>query len=525
MPGALLIAGLMAWFAFGDLFASHTITHLHKAWFILWRLGLLTACVLAVISIRTLDRSAARTALSTIAIMVTLGIIGQSAVTFITHDYKVRKTMDSSMTVTTAKAPQFQTRVASDVADASRRNDLGALTGIGDLGEAMYLADKGVYSTLVEKKASLGGYLAVEEQKIEPTGGNGIVTVCTFNQKHAARKLSGSFSHSLDRAIAHKARGTFFDTADAYGYCSADKTPMVVVPLQKMTGWSLSTPAPAGVALYNGTTGALRVQRNVTAGQIPGPVYPMSLAAQQRESSQAIGSFSDYWHKRSGFDPDPNTGVNNSEFALTTTYGRGVYVTPLISRNGSSVTALAVISSDEVHYGKPNRLVVHKFADDEIRMGTSKATAQIQAVYSYLNEWANKKNTMEVAELTPVSQTQWIATLAQGQVVDYRVTLNADTSSCLYAADGTKLRCVDASGKITFNNQDATTAQQSNGDAPITGSTGQPGATQGLPAGTTLLAVPTGDKALRKMTTQQLVRLSAAVAQELANRAQPQPGQ
>lgn len=91
------------------------------------------------------------------------------------------------------------------------------------------------------------------------------------------------------------------------------------------------TERPAGLALYDGRTGKLTITTDTTA--VPGPSYPLSIAARQREATAAVGSFTDWWFERSGWDAseDGANAGNESEFTLQYRDGSGssAYVTPL----------------------------------------------------------------------------------------------------------------------------------------------------------------------------------------------------
>jgi hypothetical protein len=166
---------------------------------------------------------------------------------------------------------------------------------------------------------------------------------CRFSDVADAR-LGGSFGHNLGRLISEQRRWVRFVGDDAYAYCDG-ATPMVVVPLTRQVGLFVVTERPVGVAVYNGATGAVDIVDRPTG--VPGPTYPRSLAARQREATHGMSGFADWWFDRSGWDAadDGANADNESEFTLARTDGSGpLYVTPLTPRGAaSSVVAVSTV--------------------------------------------------------------------------------------------------------------------------------------------------------------------------------------
>ena len=69
---------------------------------------------------------------------------------------------------------------------------------------------------------------------------------------------------------------------------------MFTIPLYQLRGWWHPVNDFYGVALYNGATGELTIADTAEkVAEIPGPVYPMSLARTQRVSLAAEESWWD----------------------------------------------------------------------------------------------------------------------------------------------------------------------------------------------------------------------------------------
>lgn len=365
---------------------------------------------------------------------------------WVTYSYESKRAYLSAVETVDDGVPDFAERAPYPVAVAKAKPLLGDVRGTIEKVRFVTDGDEDSFNALVTKPGFLTGYQVLEHADIEPNG-DGEATTCKFSES-ATKKIHGRLMHSLDRSIAAARPGSFFDGEDAYGYCDDEKAPIVVVPLKKLAGLFHITEVPAGVALYNGNSGRLEMLDSVEDGEIPGPVFPTSLAAKLRAATEATGSFTDYLFSRAGYestdgdDDDPNAG-NTTEFALRTADGKGgVYATPLTPKGSAqTIVALGVISSSSVKSGEWNTLTVHRYSKSRVPGSTVAQT--LRGDYGDLPEWAAG---MGIFEVTPLSQTQWVASLGQNQDVSYRVLVNANGSSCLERADGSKIRCGKATG-------------------------------------------------------------------------------
>lgn len=344
-----------------------------------------------------------------------------------------------------ATVPEYNERAPLVVARAQTNSNL---TINGEPEDTTYIASADRYGTAVRKPGITDGYGQVIYQQIGPNGqsidANGNVgnQNCAFSPA-ANKRFSGWFGANLDRAILRERWGVIIDEDDSYAYCTDEGKAMMIIPLKKVTGrlfvkWEI----PAGVAVYNGDTGDIEILDEVKEGQFPGPVYPVSLSEQSRESSHAAGSLMDYWMKRVGYsdtsgdEGDPNSG-NVSEFTLRKKDNSGDhYVTPLVMHGrGSAITAIGTVSSSTLKAGELNPYQINVLPG--ARQANSAVNDQIHTDYSSL-DWAAG---IKVFEIAPTGPHTWTATLGREKSIMYRLTINPDASSCLYDLSGKKIRC------------------------------------------------------------------------------------
>ncbi|MEU2392302.1 hypothetical protein [Streptomyces sp. NPDC007369] len=337
--------------------------------------------------------------------------------------------------------PDFAARSPYLVGKAQAAPHLGDVTG--EIADITYLPDADRFATLVERRGWLTGYEVGLVQEV-PLGGSGRSRErCAFDVDVADARIGGWFGHNLGRKISARERWLRFEASDAYVTCSGE-TPVVVVPLKRQTGILVVTERPAGVALYDGRTGRLTLTTD-TAG-VPGPSYPTSLAARQREATAAVGSFADWWFERSGWDAseDGANEGNESEFTLRRRDGSGgsAYVTPLTPQGeASSVVAVATVPTRH-RGGGLAPLTVHRLTPT---WPSPKAiVALVKAEYRDVCCY----NDDQVFEVVPTGGTTWTATIGSEQNIRYRVEGRGQVGgrevSCLKAADGALIRCAYA---------------------------------------------------------------------------------
>uniref|UniRef100_A0AAU2K0T4 Uncharacterized protein n=1 Tax=Streptomyces sp. NBC_00049 TaxID=2903617 RepID=A0AAU2K0T4_9ACTN len=343
--------------------------------------------------------------------------------------------------IVTEPVPGLTARAPYVVGKAQAAPHLGDVTG--EISDITYLPDTDGFATLVERRGWLSGYEVGLVQDV-PLGGNSRSQErCAFDVSVADARISGWFGHNLGRKISAEKRWVRFEADDAYVTCSGG-TPVVVVPLKRQTGFLVVTERPAGVALYDGRTGKLTITTDTSA--VPGPSYPLSLAARQREGTAAVGSFSDWWFERSGWDASEDGANEGNESEFTLRYrdeaGSSAYVTPLTPQGeASSVVAVSTVPTRHQGGGLAP-MTVHRL--DPTWSSPKALVALIKAEYRDVCCY----NDDQVFEVVPTGGSTWTATVGSEQNIRYRVEgrgqVNGREASCLKAADGALIRCAYA---------------------------------------------------------------------------------
>ncbi|GIE77991.1 hypothetical protein Aph02nite_39410 [Actinoplanes philippinensis] len=409
------------------------------------------------------------------------------------HDsYQRDRDYASAMTVVDDPVPGLAARAPYLVGKAQAAPNLGDVTG--EIFDITYLPDADRFGTLVERRGWLSGYEVGLVQQV-PLGSNGRSSQrCAFDLEAAGARVGGWFGHNLGRLIANEQRWVRFDERDVYVYCDGD-TPMVVVPLKRQVGVLTVTERPAGAALYNGRTGQLTIT-NDTA-RIPGPTYPISLAARQREGTAAVGGFADWWAERGGWDAsdDGANEGNNSEFTLRFTDGTGsAYVTPLTPQGeASSVVAVSTVPTRQNGLGLAP-MTVHRL--NPTWSSPEAVVALIKAEYRDVCCW----NSDRVFEVVPTGGTTWTATIGSEQSIRYRIEgrgqVDGREATCLKSAEGALIRCAYAAPGSPEEQELKRIEEQKRQQQE------QPG--------------QTGD--LSRLTDQQLAELNKRLAEEMNRR-------
>lgn len=354
-----------------------------------------------------------------------------------------RNYIDDAQTNETA-SNSYVERAPQQVAIASAARNLQET--VGTVGITKSVADEGefgLWNTIVTRPGIGVGYESVQAVDVPLYGTvpSSNVALCTFDYEEANHRLAGALpQNNLARLIYQNTPlSVGFDGADMYGYCAED-TPYVVVPLQQVHGFYAAEWTVYGVAQYNGSTGELRILTDVEdVADIPGPTYPMSMAERQRGAMKTDGSYDDWFFNRIGYETtakdaeDPN-GNNNSEFQLRKTDSADIaYVTPLTTR-GESTTIVGTSEMDAKFTGQGrNDLIISRFPEDATRAANSTVVDDLMTTYSNLTDWATG---LEVFEIVPASDGNWVASIGKSQSVLYRAEIHADGTFILTDADG-----------------------------------------------------------------------------------------
>lgn len=319
---------------------------------------------------------------------------------------------------------------------------------VGDRDEVNYLpdhGDQGMYTALVDRRGFAQGYSAALSMTPAIIGTTPPSSHCEFAEDQRLRADGGWPMNNLKRAIRGETGPLLrLNSRDVYGYCDGD-VPMVVWPVTKMTGWLPTIDVPAGVVTYNGHTGEI-VHHEQAPEDLPGPSYPLSVAERQRSTTSAMGSLTDRWFNRVGYedtrgDADDPNGDNATDMVMLDTDGRVRYVTPATPRGASqSIVALMSVDGRAVSGGL-SPLVIHQIENP--RVANSTIDGRLRSEHADL-PWASGMRVFEVAP-GPEADT-WVASIGQRQ----EVTLRADV-----AADG-QITLRDRRGNI-LHQQDSPT--------------------------------------------------------------------
>lgn len=438
---------------------------------------------------------------------IAVGVVGALALvpSAIAGGFHRQVQAEASVHTATGDQPTYDWRQPWSTAAKSALSRAGNVVGDIDSGTTTFLPGQNAYATPVVARGFITGY----GQVITQAQGRSTAQVCDFERQ--VPRPGGMFSYSLMRAVARVDASLAYDADDVWAYCDSGDVAHLVVPVTRYTGFPESHPVPAGVVIFDGD--GARLLSDVDSGDLPGPVYPMSLAAAQRASTVAADGWWAKFRKQAGYETTSGTAeqtdtsegegedaadepdaTNPSELLLAREDGEGWdYVTALTPRGASSsVVAVATVRADAVKAGTLNPVDLYEL--DEPRMGNRVLAQDIESTFPELN-W--RGNDLTVKEVLPTSAGVWTATVANATAPTRRVESRADGTLCLTDLDGTELRCVDSSGSDVGDDTDT-----SDGD-------------QGEPAP----SAPTGD--LADLSDADLLDLQRAVTDELEARLAP----
>ena len=266
--------------------------------------------------------------------------------------------------------------------------------------------------------------------------GQGNVTTCRFTGEYNMSKaLHGKMGNSLLDEIAAYNKSLFFDEQDMWGYCDGDQ-PVLVIPVKTWDGYGhRATWYSAGVLKVTGSSsGKAQIEHvaEVKPGQFPGPVYPVSLAADQREETQWMAGKWNKWFRDFGYettDVESQAG-NTSEFLLKSKSDSHLYwVTPLTARGSDSqlVTAYSLIRADEAKEGTFNGMRIYVLSSDDPRVvNLDDLEARVRQAISDENPgFFSAKG--KLVEFLPLDDKNWQVYAELGGRVVYRITVPADS--------------------------------------------------------------------------------------------------
>lgn len=448
----LVVAGIAAWW--GPTLV-HAVAGQERA---LWVVGFASiaiagAACLRLFSIdsknRQVDTSGTRMAIAVgTSVALSLGAFAYLATS---GYYRAHIYNEDAMTVVEEQVPDYADRVPYDVALSTASRNLQNTTG--DLKSPKFLADAGTngeWNALITRRGFATGYESVQVSQI-PNYGLGQakdVSFCQFPEGEQMQWNGGMWWNSLKRSLySQTSPSVRVSDGSVYAYCQGD-TPVVVMPLQRTEGFWVTHEVPFGVATYS--DGKIQILTDsADIAEIPGPTNPQDLVAAQRKALAATGSLWDYVFDRSGWyasDSDGGSTQVDSEGKETTRYnnpseiqlsrenGGSDFVTPLTPPGSSeSIVGVSVSNAKMTTPGKLEPIVVHTYANGNTRSANSAVSDNIKSQYSTLSAWANG---MQVYEIVPQADGNWVASIGQQQSVVYRAIITREGTITLHTATG-----------------------------------------------------------------------------------------
>ncbi len=283
---------------------------------------------------------------------------------------------------------------------------------------------------------------------VEWDGSTENVHQCRFEGSNSLNyAIRGNFANSLPDAIRQTVDdNVYWSSVDIYGYCDGKDNPVIVIPV-KTDNWvgTRSIEVPAGVVIVRGSDSGepvIEYKRSVNRGELPGPVYPISIAYKQREMS--VWAAGRKWADNDfGFEPvniGSNAG-NTSEYNLRSLKDQGNYfVTPLTPRGSRSqaIVAVALVESDTVSYGQLNTLhiQVHREEDPNILTENDLERRAREVLRKVDPAFLNKGQNGELQEFIPSADGYWTAFAVQSGQPRYLLRIRPGQQDQAFELDG-----------------------------------------------------------------------------------------
>jgi hypothetical protein len=281
---------------------------------------------------------------------------------------------------------------------------------------------------------------------------NGVVTwdgtnaaqACTFTGQYALNvAFGGNWGQNLDDTLAREYPGLLYTHDDMWGYCRgtgaiSSREPVVVMPVTEQQSYGRRTTArAAGVLIITGSpTGEPKIEHrsSVKAGDLPGPSYPITLVAQQRDMLQWSAGRGNKNRLNFGYEPSnvASQAGNNSEYLLRDrTSGRLFWVTPLTPRGSASqlLISYSITSADETSTGGLNPQRVYVLSDNDpriVNMDDMQARVS-QAIRDQSPGFFTGDQPGKISEFLPVTTTKWQAFAELNGRVVARIEVPSDS--------------------------------------------------------------------------------------------------
>lgn len=272
-------------------------------------------------------------------------------------------------------------------------------------------------------------------------GGAGEITSCNFAGDYKInRALRGGRKNSLRHYIRSQEPYRLFSLriSDSYGFCKNGQ-PFVVMPVRRpvINGFRAMEEF-AGVLLITGSsTGepVINYRESVAPGDIPGPVYPLSLAEKQRGYNSWLGGTENWMWNDFGFEEveAESQSTNPTEYHLfSRADGRTYWVTPLTLRGTDSqvIQAFAVIASDTGVAGRLNPQTIYVLDTDREQTVVVDRLLQ-QAQNCAANLYPNFQiQGGELVEFVPGPDGSWSVFGEWNDLAIIRVRIQPGTDGC-----------------------------------------------------------------------------------------------
>lgn len=213
------------------------------------------------------------------------------------------------------------------------------------------------------------------------------------------------------------------DRADAWAFCDEDAA-MVAVPVDKRAGNPFNRHfVPAGVALYDGSTGEVEILDEVAEDELPGPVVSENYAAliEEAMSHRDNEGVLSVLLRQTGYQTPDASSINHQ---LGDANGGSAHVTALQRVSASTaVEYILAVPSGEVTAGEHPGTEMYLL--DPTRRDNTVISDSIRSQFSDIN-WDSG---IEVQEITPGPEGTWVASIGQATEVVYRVKMDGNESS------------------------------------------------------------------------------------------------
>lgn len=250
--------------------------------------------------------------------------------------------------------------------------------------------------------------------------GSGAVRECVFKGEHELnRAFRGQRGNNLMNFIAERFPRVRFRLTDVYGYCDGAKrdVPVVVIPTFTNTRQgATSVEVASGVIIMKGSPSgepSFDFKQSVKQGELPGPVYPLSIAEKQREQVAWAAGRKNKEANSFGFDSTDaaSQAGNATEFLLKSQDdGRVYWVTPLTLKSADSqiIVAYSLVPADVVNGGELNRLRVFALDNDSPhRVNLNQMQRDLTDFVSRERDGFFTQDGATLQEFTPSDGTSW----------------------------------------------------------------------------------------------------------------------